>query len=185
MRRPTRPRRARDAAGAPRATRPPRPASARHETAGPGADAADGSCGDFEDVDAFDSLTRHSTCTGPWYSPIARTAIGDGGHDALLHVGRRHRGRAIDRLLEERTIERIRLVEDRQYLEHAMVEQPLDRVLSAGNESLDDRPAVGLVPLDAHVWRLRQRPQPPDRCLVLRGVVRPAPRRGCLTVRAV
>ena len=110
---------------------------------------------------------------GTVVQPDRADRIGDGGHDALLHVGRRHRRRAIDRLLEERTIERIRLVEDRQDLHHTMAEQSLDRIFSAGNESLDDRLAVRCVPLDAHVRRLQKLLQPPYRCLVLRCVVHP------------
>src|SRR5262245_47267186 len=62
-----------------------------------------------------------------------RGALGDRG----LRLGRQSRGGHIDRLLEERTIERIGLVEQRQHLQIAVVQQPLECYLEAWNELLD------------------------------------------------
>ena len=54
-----------------------------------------------------------------------------------LLLGRKARGRHIDRLLEERAIQWVGLVEDGQHLELATSEQPLDRDLLARDEVFD------------------------------------------------
>ena len=57
------------------------------------------------------------------------------------------------RFFEEWTVERIRLVEDGQRVEHAVMKHALDRVFPAGNEALDKNRVVRLIALGAHVER--------------------------------
>ena len=52
-------------------------------------------------------------------------------------VGRQARGRDVDRLLEEGAVERVGLVEERQHVQLAVGQQPLQRHLEAGDERLD------------------------------------------------
>ena len=66
---------------------------------------------------------------------------------------RRRRRRDVDRLLEERAVERIGLVEDGKHVQRAVVHQPLERVLASGDEPFDQRDRVRVVPLGAHVGR--------------------------------
>ena len=73
-------------------------------------------------------------------------------HDRGLR-GRRVPGRGhVDRLLEERAVERIRLVEHRERAERAALEQPLQRDLDAGDERLD-QDLVGPLAQVRHVGR--------------------------------
>ena len=84
-------------------------------------------------------------------------------HDPPLGVVARPRGRHVDRLLEERSIERVRLVEDRQRPEHTVVQKPLDRKLLARHERLDQGERVDSVPLQPHVRGLQDAAQPVER----------------------
>ena len=112
------------------------------------------------------ALTRHSAWMGPCVRPSARHAAVDRVVHRALHRRRRARRRHVDRLLEERTVERIGLVEDRQHLQRAVDEHALDGVLLAGDERLrpGSRACVGIAQR-AHVRsdrapaaRARQRP---------------------------
>ena len=64
--------------------------------------------------------------------------------DPLLRLPREPRRRHVDGLLEERAVERVRLVEERERLEPARHEEPLERDLAAGDELLDEQRAGGL-----------------------------------------
>ncbi len=110
--------------------------------------AADRPGGDFEHEDAFSvhpALGVDRT--------VAQAERGGGAadtaDDGALHVVGCGRGREIDRLLEERAVQRIGLVEDRERVQPAAGQQPFERVLTAGNESFDERRRVRLVPLGA------------------------------------
>ncbi len=75
-----------------------------------------------------------------------REAIGAaGGENARvqlrLHCRCQARGREVVRLLEERSIERVRLVEDREDLERTVGEQSLHRDLETRDEALDEQVA--------------------------------------------
>ena len=100
------------------------------------AQAADRARGDFEHEARPPSLTRHSAWTGPWCRPMAFAARVDRLDDSILDLRRRRRRRDVDRLFEERAVERFGLVEDRQDVQRAVVQQRLDRVLASGDEAL-------------------------------------------------
>ena len=85
--------------------------------------------------------SRASAWTGPSRSPSAAGPGGDGLHHPLLERGRVARRRDVEGLLEERAVERVRLVEERQDLEPPAPEEPLERHLGAGDEALDEDPA--------------------------------------------
>ncbi len=123
------PRRARGAAAPPRATRR-RPS--RRGTAAPGAEAADGARRHFEHVHAA-SFTRHSAWTGPGAGRARRPPPPPPSTIRACTSAGGARRRDVNRLLEERAVERVRLVEDRERLESAARQHALDRVLGAGN----------------------------------------------------
>ena len=54
------------------------------------------------------------------------------------------RRRYVDRFLEERPIQGIRLVENREHVEPPIDDQTLERDLVAGNELLDEKRRLGL-----------------------------------------
>ena len=94
------------------------------------------------------------------------------GRDRELDVGRESRGRHVDRLLEVRPVEGVGLVEERQHVELAPDQEPLERDLPAGNEVLDQ----DLLPPLAELRRLRgleDRRDPAERRDERGGVVRP------------
>src|SRR5207244_11882363 len=71
-----------------------------------------------------------------------RAGITGHGGDALLRRRRQARRRGVDRLLEERTGERVRLVEECQRVEAAADQQALQRDFAAGADIFDEqRPA--------------------------------------------
>ena len=80
---------------------------------------------------------------------------------ALLRIRRRRR-RDVDRLFEERAVERIGFVENREHAQRAVVHQRFDRVLASRNEGFDERRVVRVVAFRADVGRLYQRMQPFD-----------------------
>src|SRR3954451_12172302 len=76
-----------------------------------------------------------------------------------LHILRESRRCDIDRLLEERSIKRIRLVKQRQHLEPAVVEDSLERDFKARDEILDQE-SLGLPAL---IESVEQSGEPLDR----------------------
>jgi len=99
----------------------------------------------------------------------ARDAVDDGA----LRVGGGGRRRQVDRLLEERTVERVGLVEKRERLQLTVMQQALQCVLATGDETLNQRGLVRLVALGAHLRLSHQRLQPRQRGSEFLGVVRP------------
>ena len=100
---------------------------------------------------------------GPCHNPMAATAAGNRFHDGGLDV-RRCLGRGhVDRLLEERPIERIWFVEDCEDIKLAVVHHTLDGKFPALDERLDEHDIVGLVPFDANVRRVENGPEPLER----------------------
>ena len=81
--------------------------------------------------------------------------------DAPLDVGRQPRGRDVDRLLEVRALERVRLVEQRQRVERAAHEQAFQRDLDARHVRLGQQELRGVA---AHLDVLagEQRGDPPE-----------------------
>ena len=145
------------------------------------AQAADRARGDFEDKDAVRvdaALGVDRTVMEAQRSRRARHAVDDGA----LRVGVRGRRRQVDRFLEERAVERIGLVEDRQHLEGAAMHHPFESVFAAGNEPFDERGCVRVVPFGAHLRLLHQRPQALERGGQGRDRRR-ASRRGCRRAR--
>ncbi len=82
-----------------------------------------------------------------------RGRVRDGGRDRALNLDRGGRRRHVDRLLEERSVERIGLVEQRQQLKPTVVHQPFDRVLDAGDELLDERDVERGVAFGTNLWQ--------------------------------
>src|SRR5688572_33389383 len=78
---------------------------------------------------------------------------GYGVNDALLLRRGLTRGRDVNRLLEKRTVERVRLVEDRERNKRAAREHSFDGELGAGNERFDQHPVVRVVMPDAYIGR--------------------------------
>ena len=96
---------------------------------------------------------------------------GDGVDDVPLHrLGRRGR-RHVDRLFEERTVERVGLVEQGQRVERPVMEQPFERELPALDEPFHQHRVVRLVALGADLRRGQQRPHPHERLDKRRGIV--------------
>jgi len=77
--------------------------------------------------------------------------------DGALRLGGCGRGRDVDRLFEKGTVQWVRLVEDRQHLQAAVLHHALERVFAAGNEAFEQRRGVRLVPLGAHLRLAHQR----------------------------
>src|SRR5678816_1779134 len=73
------------------------------------------------------SLKRSSACTGPSTSPGA------------VHGGRQARRRDVERLLEVRAFERVRLVEERQRVQRPAQQQAFQRHLEAGDVLLGEQ----------------------------------------------
>ncbi len=96
---------------------------------------------------------------------------GDTVLDGPLRVVGCRRGRQIDRFLEERAVERIRLVEDRQHLQRSVVQQPFQGVLAPGDEPFDECDRMCVIPFRAHLGLLHQRPQALERGGQPRGIV--------------
>src|SRR4029079_6008305 len=69
----------------------------------------------------------------------------------------------VDRLLEERAVHRVRLVENRERPEAAGSHQPFDRELPAFDEPFDDHRIVEVAAPATDVWRLEQRAKPVER----------------------
>ena len=65
-----------------------------------------------------------------------------GFHDRVLCRPWRARGRHVDGLFEERAVQWIRLVEDREDLERPFGQCAFDRVLATGNEGFDQHVVV-------------------------------------------
>ena len=96
--------------------------------------------------------TRSSACTGPSRKPrAAAAAITVGGQRGLDRHRLARRG-DVDRLLEERAVERVGLVEDGQHLEGPGHQEGLDGDFGAGDEALDQhrfqRPGNGMDAVD-------------------------------------
>ena len=109
----------------------------------PGAQTADGTGRHLDD---------HQSTVGadPHFGMDRALPQPHGGRRRRHRGGQRgqHRGRLagrgdIDRLLEEGTVERVGLVEDRQHLEDPVHQEGLDRHLGAGDEALDQDRLVG------------------------------------------
>ena len=91
---------------------------------------------------------------------------------AVLRRLRKARGGDVDRLLEVRPIERVRLVEDREREQFAAAQQSLDRHLVAADETLHHEAVSGVGALVTHVGHGEQPPQPFRRAQERSGVVR-------------
>ncbi len=94
-------------------------------------------------------LTRHSAWIGPCQSPAARAACVTAAMTAHRRRVAARRRRDVERLFEERTVERVGLVEHRQHVQRAVFEHALERHLESRHESLD---------LDQAGRRIAQRP---------------------------
>src|SRR6185436_18479412 len=98
---------------------------------------------------------------------VAQSNGGAGGgnrlDDALLDYRRRNRWHAIDRLFEERTVERVRLVDNGERLQRSVSQQTFNRVFRAGNERLDQHVPVRLVSLEPNVACRKQATHPVER----------------------
>ena len=97
----------------------------------------------------------------------------DRGGDGLPPRGRKSRRRDVDRLLEEGTLERVRLVEEREHAEPPGCHEPLDRHLDPGNVALDQERARLLPALRREPRAPQQRRDPPESRDQLGLVVRP------------
>ena len=75
---------------------------------------------------------------GPLTKADRRRRVRDRDRDRALDVDRCGRRRQVNRLLEEWSVERIGLVEQRQQLKAAAVHQAFHRVLFTGDELLDE-----------------------------------------------
>src|SRR6266581_3995913 len=113
------------------------------EAEGARAQAADGAGGDLDEpgaavVDA--KLGMHGTLAQ------SEGAGGGGGRlrDLLLDARRQAGRRDVDRLLEERTIQRVRLVEQGEHLEAGGEQDPFQGDLDAGHELFDQHEAAGV-----------------------------------------
>jgi len=80
--------------------------------------------------------------------------------DRALRLRGCGRGRQVNGLFEERAVQRIGLVEDRQSLQSPVTHQSLDGTFPPRDEPLDQRRRMRVIPLGAHVGLLHQRPQP-------------------------
>ena len=96
--------------------------------------------------------SRSSAWIGPCRSPNAADGPLDRLDDRLLRLLGVARRRDVDRLLEERAVERVRLVEEGQHAQRASVEQPFQRHLRPRDERLDH---------DLPLARRRRRPASP------------------------
>jgi len=86
---------------------------------------------------------RSSACTGPSHSPIAAAASATRASIAACTSADSRDGRDIDRLGEERPIERIGLIEQRERLQATAAQQPFECDLGSGDEVLDEDRAGG------------------------------------------
>ena len=104
------------------------------KTQGAGAQAADGAGGDLDDHGR--TAGRQAELGVDRAGSQAQRGGGGGGRglDGLLGGGGQARGGDVDGLLEERAVERVRLVEQGQGAEHAPGEQPFQRDLRARDE---------------------------------------------------
>ena len=106
----------------------------------------------------------------------------DSDRHLLLQLPRRAGRRDIDGFFEERAVQRIGFVEERQHVERPMIQDSFDRELAALHEALDQRVVVRLMALVADVRRLQDTAQPIERADELRQAVRShdaaAPREG-------
>ena len=82
------------------------------------------------------SFTRISACTGPSVRPSAVTARCVASKIDCLHLAGSRDGVEINGFLEERTVERIRLIEQSQRLKTPVGDQSFERELAPGNEIL-------------------------------------------------
>ncbi len=141
----------------------------------PGAQAADRPRGDLENVDALivDAALRvNRSMSQADRRGRARYRI----EDVPLHRIGRRRGRDVDRLFEERTVEGVWLVEQRQRVEGAEMHDALERELPAFDEALDQDGVVRALvrhALGANIRRRQQRSQPLERLDEGRPVVDP------------
>ena len=105
---------------------------------------------------------------------------GNHGGDGLLRGRQLARRRHVDGLLEERTVQRIRLVEDGERLQDAVHKDAFDRLLAPRDERLDQDVAVCWIPLLADVSGQQEAADALDGPRTSRGVVHayhpPAPR---------
>src|SRR5712691_2377672 len=147
------------------------PNSGAREAKTAGAEAANWTRGDFEDEDTI-RVDAALAVDGAVIQADRLCRLRDGVPDgALVGVGggtRRH----VDCFLEERTVERVGFVEDRQHMKGAVVHQAFERVLAARDERFDERELVGLVSLGPQVRRPHQRAQPFERRGERRRIVR-------------
>ena len=96
-----------------------------------------------------------SACIGPCDRPIARAARPTAATIACCSSREAPRRRDVDRFLEERTVERIGLVEDRQHVKRPVVQHPFDREFAPVNEVLDEHVVVRVEALAPDVRRLQ------------------------------
>ena len=96
------------------------------------AQAADGPRRRFQHPGALAVVAQFGMCTGPWCRPSACTARAVVSSSASCTAARLARRRHVDGLFEERALQRIGLVEDRQRLEiRRAVTRPFDGELAA------------------------------------------------------
>ena len=82
----------------------------------------------------------------------------DGLDDCRLLARSRRWRRDVDRFLEERPVERVRLVEERQEEKPAVMQQPFERVFATGNEAFDEHHVMSVAAFGADVRRLEKDP---------------------------
>ena len=105
--------------------------------------------------------SRSSAWSGPLGEPERPCPVRDDPLDLALERGRVARRRDVNGLLEVRAVERVRLVEQREHLERAAAQEPLERDLRAGHERLDEHLARLLLAARASL-RARVPEQPRD-----------------------
>ena len=96
---------------------------------------------------------------------------GHGLHDCMLCRPRRARGRHVDGLFEERTVQWVGFVEDREDLERPFGQYAFDRILAAGYEGLDQHGVVSRFTLHGDLGALEQTADTRDRVLELSLIV--------------
>src|ERR1700728_2925554 len=94
-----------------------------------------------------------------------------GSHNLLLRFAGLTRRRDVDGLLEERAVERIRLVEKRQHAEFSLGEDAFERELAAFNEGFHLKKSILIFVQARDLWIGEQGRDPAESRDELRGMV--------------